>query len=140
VRSLAEFEKAVQALKPTTYPHINLFRGQSEDKPLLPCLFRKYKGQVDLIRDKEEELLAKLKARIPMNTPLRPDNDWDWLSFGQHYRLPTRLLDWSLAPTVALFFAVEDSPLSPTVYVYPAPKGQVVSTIHDKKSQSFQAQ
>ena len=136
VRSLAEFESAVKALKPITYPHINLFRGQTEDKPLLRGLFRRYKGQVDLIRDKEQELLAKLKSRIPSNTPLRPDNDWDWLSFGQHYRLPTRLLDWSLVPMVALFFAVEDSPMSPTVYVYPAPKGQVVSTMQHKNAQT----
>ncbi len=59
--------------------------------------------------------------------PAVPKNPWDLMAIAQHFKLPTRLLDWSKNPHVALWFAVasepEDDPFKPELWVFrPEPK------------------
>ena len=86
-----------------------LFRGQSQDWPLLPKLARlRLRGDVTKI---ERLIMDKFKrASLPL-TEFKPEDDWDWIALAQHHGLPTRLLDWSGNALAALWFAVKDPPI-----------------------------
>jgi len=59
-----------------------------------------------------------------------PRTSWDALVLAQHHGMPTRLLDWSLNPLVALYFAV-DTPGTADAAVYAFYPGEVIPGPHD---------
>lgn len=79
------------------------FRGVSNEKYDLETSLTRLKGEYPNV---EDHLLRQFKKYAYKN--MKADNDWYWLSVGQHYGLPTRLLDWSYSPNVALHFATEN--------------------------------
>jgi len=52
--------------------------------------------------------LFKSKFNIYNAKEKEPDSTLSWLAMMQHYGVPTRLLDFSTSPYVALYFAIEE--------------------------------
>ena len=86
-----------------------IFRGVTDiGHELVPSIGRNtHSGTGGDISSLERILMEEFKRLSVPELALLPTSDFEWLFLAQHYGLPTRLLDWSTSPLVALFFAVE---------------------------------
>lgn len=113
VKSFSDFDRALDGISKSA-----LCRGVSNHEyPLLPSLFRHHdiKG-VDV---RESNLLWVFKTHAKAHLDSIPSTGVEWLTIAQHHGLPTRLLDWSLSPLAACFFAVQSmSEADSAVYLY----------------------
>jgi FRG domain len=62
----------------------------------------------------EDKLITRFKERSVPYLKNRIDDIWEILFLMQHFGMPTRLLDWTENPLLALFFALSSAPQNST--------------------------
>ena len=83
------------------------FRGHRDSSwKLSPKLYRVEYKDAD-----ESEIRLEFESRaLQLIQGRMPSEKWEWYFLMQHYGAPTRLLDWTDNPLLALYFAVADHP------------------------------
>ena len=92
------------------------FRGQSSARwPLASSLEREYNrykpDRLGSPPNAEHWMLHEFKSKYHLHASSPPpeSDDFEWLALMQHHGAPTRLLDFTLSPYIASFFAIEEA-------------------------------
>jgi FRG domain len=113
INSISDIDKNLSGFRQSA-----LFRGVSNvGYELKPSLFRH--DDLGDVNVRESNLMWLFKTSAKGLLHRVPSSEVEWLVVAQHHGLPTRLLDWSLSPLVACFFAVQSlSNNDGVIYIY----------------------
>jgi hypothetical protein len=102
-----------------------MYRGHSdEDWPLVPRA-----GREPFNNGYDEIFFRRWKSEANQYIEDRVENDWEWLALAQHHGFATRLLDWTMKPLAAAYFAVvEPGPGDAVVYAFKTRKAVQATT------------
>ena len=77
-------------------------------------------GRDEFSKQNDQIIFKQWKRRANFYLKQDKSNDYELLSIAQHTGLPTRLLDWTHNPMVALFFScIENLEKDGAVFIFP---------------------
>jgi len=105
ISSIEDFISKIEFLEET-----DVYRGQPDIRfKLIPSIGRlPFKNPEEILYQYEKSIFDDFKRKAPFFLNEIPVNNYEWLILAQQYGLPTRLLDWTYNPLIALYFAVEN--------------------------------
>lgn len=81
-----------------------IYRGMNDSSHTLKTSLARLGGPYDRL---ERHLLRNFR-KYALKSAITENSVWNVLALAQHHGLPTRLLDWTYSPYVALHFATND--------------------------------